>query len=242
MNDRRATHEDFQIDLAAYALSSLDSASRAALEEHLRGCPECRAILSEYERVTTGYPLSLAQQQPPEGALDRLLERARAEATVSPPPAQRSMSYLWASFAALAALLLVMLGWNLWLQFDTDDDYPLDSSSIAFVVPLEGSEEAQNASGHLVLDKDSKNGALVASGLPALSAGRDYQLWFVHADGTRDNGGVFHSDETGQITVQVIVPSNLADVERVGVTEEPAGGSPGPTGRNVLRGVFSLGT
>ncbi len=171
--------------------------------------PNAGLILSEYERVVAGYPLSLAQQQPPEGALDRLLERARSETATSPPPPQRSMRYLWASFAALAALLLVMLGWNLWLQFDTDDDYSAGFQQYRLSsCRWWARRRRRTLQGICVLDKDSKNGALVASGLPVLSAERDYQLWFVHADGTRDSGGVFHPDALGQITVQVIVPDN----------------------------------
>jgi anti-sigma-K factor RskA len=243
MNERMRKHSDFQIDLAAYALSSLDSAARKALEEHLETCAECRELLSEYQQVVDVYAFAAPVQPPPEGALERLLERTRALPSALPPVASaRSARYLWSGFAALAALLLLTLGWNFWLQFDSDDGNLLNSEDIAIVTPLTSSENAENASGHLLMDADWKECALVASGLPALSAERDYQLWFVRADGTRVSGAVFHSDDSGKVTVQVDVPDYWRDIERVGVTEEPAGGSPSPTGQNVLLGQFALGS
>lgn len=244
MSDEMRSHEELRIDLAAYALGSLDPASRAALEAHLEGCAECRALLAEYEQVVDGLPFSLPVQQPPDGALDRLLERARGEPVEDgalPLVPDHRTRYLWAGFAALAALLLVMLGWNIWLQFNSDDGYSLDADTIALVVPMAGSEEAPAASGHLVMDKSWEDGALVASGLPVLGDERDYQLWFVLADGSRESGAVFHPGESGEITVRVDIPDNWRDLTGVGVTEEPAGGSPGPTGRNVLRGQISDG-
>lgn len=244
MTDQTRTHESFQDDLPAYALGSLDPADQAALEAHLRDCPECQSLLAEYEEIVELYALAAPVESPPDGALDRLLDRARSTSQPvdldSPARDDRRSLYLWGGFAAMAALLLVMLGWNIWLQFGADDGYTLDSGNIALVVPLEGSENADTATAHLVMDYSWEDGALIASGLPALGPERDYQLWFVRSDGTRVSGAVFHPDDSGQITVRIDVPDNLRSVERVGVTEEPAGGSPGPTGNNVLLGEFSL--
>ncbi|CAN5603722.1 anti-sigma factor [soil metagenome] len=244
MTDRARTHEELQADLAAYALGSLDPDDHAILEAHLRGCRECRELLEEYEEVVDLLSLAAPAEPPPEGALDRLLERARLASEpvefVQPAGQDRRATYLWGGFAALAALLLVMLAWNIWLQFGADDGYTLDSGNIALVVPLEGSENAEQATAHLIMDYSWEDGALIASGLPVLGPDRDYQLWFVRSDGTRVSGAVFHPDDSGQITVRIYVPDDLRSVERIGVTEEPAGGSPGPTGRNVLLGEFSL--
>lgn len=242
MSERRRNHEEFQTDLAAYALGSLDPDEQAALEEHLRDCPECQVILADYEQVVTAYPLTLPERQPPEGALDRLLERARAgqgQVPVTPDVIDHRMRYLWAGFAGLAALLLVMLGWNIWLQINADSDSLVDSSRIAIVLPLTGTENAGDASGHLVMDEEWDECALVASGLPPLDADHDYQLWFVSADGSRKSGAVFHPNDAGQISVDVDVPENWRDFEQVGITAEPAGGSPGPTGPAVLSGGFA---
>jgi len=244
MTERATTHDELQTDLAAYALGTLDPAARDALEAHLADCDECQALLAEYEAVVDLYPLATPDQQPPDGALDRLLDRARSASNPVelPRQADRRPVYLWAGVAAIAALLLVMVAWNLWLQSDSGSDYSLASGEVSWVVPLAGSENAENASAHLVMDEEWENGALIASGLPALSAERDYQLWFVRDDGTRESGGVFHPAGAGQIAIRVDIPDTLAGIELIGVTEEPAGGSSGPTGRNVLLGEFVVGS
>ncbi|MEZ4522798.1 MAG: anti-sigma factor [Thermomicrobiales bacterium] len=246
MTDRQAkTHEEIQTDLAAYALGSLDPAERAELEDHLRNCLECRTLLEDYEEVVGFYPLAAPVTQPPDGALGRLLDRARDESVEAPLPARvvdHRVHYLWAGFAALAALLLIMLGWNIWLQFSAGGDALVDSDNIAIVLPMTSSENTEGASGHLVMDAEWDDCALVASGLPALSEERDYQLWFVRADGTRESGAVFHPNDRGQITVEVEVPESWREFEQVGITEEPAGGSPSPTGPSVLVGNFAGGS
>ncbi len=244
MSERGRDHNEFQADLAAYALRTLDAASAASLEEHLRSCPECRELLAGYEEVVAGYPLAIETQAPPDGSLDRLLERARHDAAelpaiAAPPNPGWRMRYLWTGFAAMAALLLVMLGWNVWLQFNASNRSLVDSERIAIVLPLDGSASAESATGQLVMDAEWDDCALVASGLPPLGAESDYQLWFVRADGSRESGAVFHPNARGQVTVDVDVPDNWRDFERVGVTEEPAGGSPGPTGPSVLGGNFA---
>lgn len=242
MTERARTHDELQTDLAAYALGTLDPAARDSLEAHLVDCDDCQALLAEYEAVIDLYPLATPDQQPPDGALERLLVRARSasEPLELPRETDRRPVYLWAGMAAMAALLLVMVAWNLWLRADSGSDYSLASGEVAWVVPLAGSENAENASAHLVMDEEWENGALIASGLPALSAERDYQLWFVRGDGTRESGGVFHPPGAGQIAIRIRIPENLAGIELIGVTEEPAGGSPGPTGRNVLLGEFTV--
>lgn len=238
MNDQMRHHDDLQRDLAAYALGSLGPAEREELELHLGDCAECRELLAGYEQVVDLYPLSLAPQQPPEGALGRLLARAREKSAPQPVATPPNLRYLWAGFAAMAALLLVMLGWNLWLQFGADENGLVDTERIAIIVPMAGAGDAEKATAHLVMDADWEECALVASALPALSADRDYQLWFIREDGTRVSGAVFHPDDDGRISVDVEVPDNWRNLERIGVTEEPAGGSPGPTGQNVLMGEF----
>jgi anti-sigma-K factor RskA len=110
-------------------------------------------------------------------------------------------------------------------------------------VALAGTDAAPGASGVLVISQDGSSGTLVADGLPVLEAGKQYQLWLIH-DGQRDSGGVFSvspaqaagvtPDSYAVMAVQSARP--LTDYTGFGVTIEPAGGSPGPTGQKVLGG------
>jgi anti-sigma-K factor RskA len=70
--------------LGAYALGALDSDERRMFELHMFICAACRADLAAHERVAGLLPYGLPPQQPPEGARDRLLTRARADTSESP--------------------------------------------------------------------------------------------------------------------------------------------------------------
>jgi anti-sigma-K factor RskA len=85
------------------------------------------------------------------------------------------------------------------------------------------------ASGAALIADDSRLTFFPAN-LPAAPAGRTYQLWLILPQGTV-NAGTFSSSE---------VLSNklpLSGLEGLAVTEEPAGGSPQPTGPKILTGT-----
>jgi hypothetical protein len=107
-----------------------------------------------------------------------------------------------------------------------------DTRALAMAPP----ESAPPGTGELLLPADGGDGGLVVRGLPALPPDRSYQLWFRRPDGSRVSGGVFAVDASGDGVTVVDVPADLADFEAFGITEEPAGGSPAPTGRGVLVG------
>ncbi|MDQ7028742.1 MAG: anti-sigma factor [Ardenticatenia bacterium] len=86
------------------------------------------------------------------------------------------------------------------------------------------------------LDND-RTGVLVVNGLAPLAQDQAYQLWLIRPDGRRDNGGVFRVERPGELTLhRVVSPAPWTLYTGVGVTVEPATGSPGPTGPRVLHG------
>ncbi|MFJ6761020.1 anti-sigma factor domain-containing protein [Streptomyces sp. NPDC091273] len=68
----------------------------------------------------------------------------------------------------------------------------------------------------------------VSSGLPAPPAGKTYQLWF-DDQGTKRSAGLVHSDGA------VVMQGRPDSARAVGLTLEPAGGSPEPTTSPLLR-------
>ncbi len=104
----------------------------------------------------------------------------------------------------------------------------------AYIV-LQGTEEAPNAEGVFYVAGDT--GLLVFWGLYPPPPGKTYQLWLVPEDGPPIHAGFPHADSQGYGVIRVQVPPDLkAKLGRVGITVEPAGGSPGPTGPRVLVG------
>lgn len=109
----------------------------------------------------------------------------------------------------------------------------LAADPAAAQLPMFGRPAAPQASGTLRFRPDAKTGVLEARALPALPANQAYQLWLVNPDGTRDSGAIFqvrNSDEW----VAVSGSKPLGQYIRFGITVEPAGGSPGPTGPGAL--------
>ena len=100
---------------------------------------------------------------------------------------------------------------------------------------LVGSETAPEARGWIYVDPGTADALLVAYKLPPLGPDRAYQLWLVR-DGGRDDGGVFQVDTRGFGILRIQAPMPFASYQRVGITEEPASGSPGPTSARVIGG------
>jgi anti-sigma-K factor RskA len=103
-------------------------------------------------------------------------------------------------------------------------------------VKLVGTSEEANASG--VVRYNGRMGTLLYSvDLPALPAGKTYQIWLVPVNGAPIGAGIFGASETRQgrlLTAEV--PANTR-AKAFAVTIEPAGGVPQPTGPKVLLGT-----
>jgi anti-sigma-K factor RskA len=91
------------------------------------------------------------------------------------------------------------------------------------------------AQGYLMVFDNENYGTLVVEDAPLLDAEHQYQLWLIR-DGKRTSGGVFSVDQAGYGTLQVSANMPLESFPTFGVTIEPTGGSPGPTGKKVLGG------
>jgi signal transduction histidine kinase len=100
--------------------------------------------------------------------------------------------------------------------------------------PLAAADPVSGASGRAYVDPTTDQMLVVVSRLPQLPADRTYQLWFVRPGGMRDSGGIFRVDEGGQGTILARAPAGLGAYTAIGITEEPSGGSPGPTGPKIV--------
>ncbi len=119
-----------------------------------------------------------------------------------------------------------------WQQWNRSQSAVPDS---LLSVRLEGTGPAPGATGVLVISRGGEYGTLIVDGLPALNASQQYQLWLI-LDGQRTSGGVFAVNPEGYGSLKVLSPKPLNAYQAVGVTIEPAGGSPRPTGEKVLGG------
>jgi len=71
--------------------------------------------------------------------------------------------------------------------------------------------------------------------MPTLPEGMAYQVWLIR-NGERDSGGVFQVSPKGYGLLLMELAQPLDAYEALGITIEPASGSPGPTSPRVLGG------
>lgn len=87
----------------------------------------------------------------------------------------------------------------------------------------------------VVWDPTAKVAILRAEAFPALPQGQVYQLWLTRA-GQRTSAGIFTVDAAGAGILVFMPPQPLTTFDLLGITHEPAGGSPSPTTSPVVRG------
>lgn len=85
---------------------------------------------------------------------------------------------------------------------------------------------------------DSSGVLVYAMGLPPLPQGKTYQLWLMRRQSPGIvSGGIFKPDSNGRAFVEVDPSQFTRSVTTLAVTDEPDGGSPGPTGTKFLIGL-----
>ena len=94
--------------------------------------------------------------------------------------------------------------------------------------------DAPNASGRVYLTPDLSQAAMAVWKLPPLPPDRTYQLWFRLDDQTRVSVTTFSVDEKGAAVIRLNVPPMSHPYVQCGITSEPRGGSPQPTGPRIL--------
>lgn len=104
----------------------------------------------------------------------------------------------------------------------------------AKLLPLKDVGSQSSAVAYGLLVPNSKL-VFVASNLPDLSGGREFQLWMTGAtDSPARNLGVFAPDAAGYAFLEVDDATMDSGTVTLFVTEEPAGGSSAPSGSKVM--------
>lgn len=234
---------------AAFALDALDPAERVAYEAHLAGCAECRAAVRSYREAAD----ALAHAAPDATPAAGLRERVLAEARRARPLRRRPSTVPW---LLAAASLIVALGvtlvwardrarWTTMLAAARAELAARDSTLAALLSPevhVVSLAATGGAPTVRVFWNHDRNAFIVtAFDLPAAQAGRTYQLWALARDRPPVSMGVFDTDAAGRAILVLPVDAAvraLGTVEACALTEEPAGGSAGPTETPRLVGTW----
>jgi anti-sigma-K factor RskA len=247
---------------AAYALGALDGAERAEFEAHLaEGCASCAERLRETREALTLLPRALPEVAPPPALRTRVLDRIAAErpAPGAPGPLRperhRGRVVWWAGWAGLAAAAALLIVVNLELRAARQELRALEGrlatlqtelaqreETLRFLsdpsvryVSLGGLKPTPEASAWLLWNPATRQGLLLARGLPAAPAGRAYELWAL-AGALPVPAGVFQVDAGGRGLLRLPpLPADHA-YDAFAVTLEPVPGVPKPTGPMHLHG------
>lgn len=214
MTGQTLTHEQSTLLLGAMAVDAVDPDEFVALEEHLARCPSCRAEVRAHHETLSAMvgasipPLDLrarvlaagpARVQVDASLPPLVLERATSRTDTVPPLGdrptrldegreRRAGNAVKIALAAAASLVLVVAASAVVLR---SRDRPIAIDEVAARARDDGQHRsvvlrstAGGAGATAVVATDG-TGYLFSGDLPALPAGRTYQLWALGgADGT----------------------------------------------------------
>lgn len=248
-------HEEWLETAEIYAVGALDGEELRLFEAHLADCRICEARIRESREILTVLPRALEPVAPPDSIKEKLLRRIADEKVVPIRTRSKRKWLKWGvgSAALAAAAVLLVVGFNLIrtrgelerLQSQIaalQTELGKQEEMIAFLsnpqvrlVNLAGLPGSPGATGRVLWDPMSRNGFLLAVGLPEVPPEKDYELWGI-AGNEPVPAGVFKVDRYGRAVLRMPRLPEEKTFDKFAVTLEPAGGVPQPTGPMLLLG------
>ena len=99
--------------------------------------------------------------------------------------------------------------------------------------PLSATSANVPARGEVLRLANNQAAVLTISGLPTLSNGKVYEVWFI-AGATPVGAGLFSPNPDGSWSG--LVHGDVTSAQAIAISVEPSGGSPAPTGDIVAKG------
>ncbi|MET9616945.1 anti-sigma factor [Kitasatospora indigofera] len=245
-----STAADLHTLTGAYAAHALPEAESLAFERHLAQCPACALEVQEFRAALARLGAAEATPVPPELKL-RVMAGIGSVRQLGPggpldehePASGDSRGRLarsWPKFA-LAASVAVALGLggvavNEHRQAGRADQQAaqLQQQAAAFSSLLTAPDArtrtatAGSGVGTVVWSESLGQAGFLAAGLPDLPKDKVYELWF------NDSGTMRPAGLLPTTTGSLMLTGGIDGAAGVGVTVEPAGGSPAPTGAPVM--------
>ncbi|MEU9127619.1 anti-sigma factor [Kitasatospora sp. NPDC048540] len=250
------TAADLHTLTGAYAAHALGDTERQAFERHLAQCPACTQEVREFTATLARLGSAEAVVPPAElrarvmAGIGTVRQLAPASSTGDGPdgPGARTGGRLGHRLYRLALAASVAaaasLGVLAYQQHDQAEQARARTAALAQQQAAFGSlltapdartstATAGSGVGTVVWSQSRGQAGFLASGLPKLPADRTYQLWYNDA-GTMRPAGLLPAS-----TGTVLLTGPIGGAAGVGVTVEPAGGSPHPTAAPTMLLAFT---
>ena len=224
----------------AYALDALSEVERAAFERHLAECPSCAQEVREL-RETAARLGAAAAILAPEQLRDQVMAEIRTTRQVPPSPAvfsqtnRRWLTRLAVLSTAAAVLIAVVFGVQ---SFQTHQQLDVAQQRLAAISAVITAPDAVTVKDHgakgsaaAVVSRSQGKVVVLADGIPALDSAHAYQVWLIGPQGPQ-SAGLLQPGSADRM--QPIITAVPATANRIGITVEPAAGSPQPTTTPVL--------
>ena len=224
---------------AAYALDALDPDERRRFQGHYSSCEQCSQELAGYWPTAARLAGAVAVA-PPDHLRQRVLAEVSATRQLTPVVPIRSASGAQRRaglvLAVAAALMAVVASTALVRDAVRERDRAQELAEVvtapdASIVPLEG-ELASTL--RVVWSPSEQAAVVVGAGVADPGEGRVYELWALPEDGPPVSAGTFTPGPGGEVRTVLDLPAEPG--AGWGVTNEPTGGSPQPTGDILFQG------
>ncbi|HST61915.1 MAG TPA: anti-sigma factor [Longimicrobium sp.] len=106
------------------------------------------------------------------------------------------------------------------------------------VIDMASAEQAEPG-GRMFWDRRTDRWTFFAHNMPAVQAGREYQLWLITPGGRKLPAPTFRPGPRGEAQVQATYALPADSLAAVAVTLEPTGGLPAPSGPIVIVGAMA---
>jgi anti-sigma factor RsiW len=235
----------------AYALDALEQGAESErFARHLNRCPSCASEVREFREVATALAFAATTEPPPE-LRDRVLAAAALTRQLPPevtphPRSHRArgrararvpwVPWLSGVVATAAVVLAVLFGYA---QVHTEQELNqvrAQNQAIALVLSAPQAKLLTHATtkggvATVVLAADRHQMVVTTKGLPALPAGKVYQLWLISPAKTI-SAGLLPAATSGQ--TGPVLASGVVEGDTLGLTVEPAPGTTRPTTTSIL--------
>ncbi|HKF53521.1 MAG TPA: anti-sigma factor, partial [Candidatus Acidoferrales bacterium] len=261
--DVSAQHPIREEDLELLALGVIDGEECRDLRAHIASCAECAGNFAAAQGRVALFAFAAPPQNPSSGARERLLEKIRAEeapatesrsgkfASSAGHPAIRWWNSFWIPATAILAVATILLWVNdrrmddqLQKMRETEQMFEQEmhrqrelvsffSAGDTKAVSL--SPKAKSSSDWARLSYNARMGMVCYTGdLPAPPPDKEYQMWIVPMVGSPISAGAFMPAAFNKGHMCMAKMPQGITCKDFGVTIEPMGGMPYPTGRVVL--------